>query len=425
MHRVNHLSTHPSYENTASTQSTGSSLPRELSSVKNINHSKSMHYISRLQNLLDFCSKENDKKRILREREGKFRAALLTKDTPTDTEKKANESVLNFVKGYQVDYNCLKSNMSKEDIKNLVFQKTDDNKVLIIDTKSQKISCGAASVLLELTNTAALNMPNTSISPLQAQPNTLSEVDKLWELLSDFKSKIEQLGEEQPDIFVNKSVNRFVNVNSMSSTNVAPNLSANRVKIGEDEVAILTQYPKDNQIEDQLRMYLKEKIDHVTVLSSNKDIECRGLKKYFSPDCRTEEAVSVTSELTGKNELKDGTTCDHYSLNIRHENNTHAVKLLHVTNWPDHGVISSEDTIMLANEVEKHNKRVIHCTAGVGRTGVLAATVSMMKQQKNHISLQDVIIGLRKQRAANTVQTKDQLKLLAEIAHILNISILH
>lgn len=79
---------------------------------------------------------------------------------------------------------------------------------------------------------------------------------------------------------------------------------------------------------------------------------------------------------------------------------------------------------MLANEVEKHNKRVIHCTAGVVRTGVLAATVSM-KQQKNHISLQDVIIQLRKQRAANTVQTKDQLKLLAEIAHILNISILH
>ncbi|WP_234859611.1 protein-tyrosine phosphatase family protein [Candidatus Williamhamiltonella defendens] len=279
-----------------------------------------------MQNLLDFCSKENDKKLILREREGKFRAALLTKDTPTDTEKKANETVLNFVKGYQMDYNYLKSKMSKEDIKNLVFQKTDDNKVLIIDTKSQKISCGAASVLLELTNTAALNMPNTSISPLQGQPNTLSEVDKLWELLSDFKSKIEQLGEEQPDIFVNKSVNRFVNVNSMSSTN--------------------------------------------------------------------------------------------------HENNTHTVKLLHVTNWPDHGVISSEDTIMLANEVEKHNKRVIHCTAGVGRTGVLAATVSM-KQQKNHISLQDVIIGLRKQRAANTVQTRDQLKLLAEIAHILNISILH
>ncbi|WP_187312826.1 protein-tyrosine phosphatase family protein [Candidatus Williamhamiltonella defendens] len=84
----------------------------------------------------------------------------------------------------------------------------------------------------------------------------------------------------------------------MLSTNVALNLSTNRVTIGEDEVAIMTQYPKDNQIEDHLRMYLQEKIDHVRVFSSDKDIEYRGLKKYFFPGFCTERSVSVQSELT-------------------------------------------------------------------------------------------------------------------------------
>ncbi|WP_187312825.1 hypothetical protein [Candidatus Williamhamiltonella defendens] len=92
MQRVNHLSIHPSYENTASTQSTRSSLSRELSLVKNLNHSQSMYHISRLQNLLNFFSKENNKKRILREREGQLMLDLLTKDTHTNTEKKRIKS---------------------------------------------------------------------------------------------------------------------------------------------------------------------------------------------------------------------------------------------------------------------------------------------------------------------------------------------
>lgn len=115
------------------------------------------------------------------------------------------------------------------------------------------------------------------------------------------------------------------------------------------------------------------------------------------------------------------------------------VKMLHFLGWPDHGVCDSETilkVVELANELNTNSTSpmVVHCSAGVGRTGTFCIIDSLLALLSPHIKdntsntiqvsegeildiHQDLIVKsfalLRSQRVS-MVQTKEQFVLLYE-----------
>jgi protein tyrosine phosphatase len=109
------------------------------------------------------------------------------------------------------------------------------------------------------------------------------------------------------------------------------------------------------------------------------------------------------------------------------------------TKWPDHGIPGGNDPkeaaleiINLNNKVRQHTAGlpgapgpvIVHCSAGVGRTGTYLAVDAMQEHKKadpsfNDFSLEGKVASLREARGVSTVQTLPQYYLLAEAALLL------
>ncbi|MES2831122.1 MAG: tyrosine-protein phosphatase [Pseudomonadota bacterium] len=110
---------------------------------------------------------------------------------------------------------------------------------------------------------------------------------------------------------------------------------------------------------------------------------------------------------------------------------THTVQRLHFPGWPDHGVISPKTLIGLADKIEATSPDparpvVIHCMAGVGRTGTLMSFLAARKRIADEVARNrgvcnpamvlrialDAVAQGRLQRGPSFVQTPEQFNLL-------------
>ncbi|CAJ0573653.1 unnamed protein product, partial [Mesorhabditis spiculigera] len=90
----------------------------------------------------------------------------------------------------------------------------------------------------------------------------------------------------------------------------------------------------------------------------------------------------------------------------------HLVEHLHWSSWPDHGIPKIGNTA--ANLLDKITKSVspviVHCSAGIGRTGSIVALQLAIDQVEAGVpldGLKDIIVSIRRQRAGG-VQTEKQ-----------------
>ena len=99
------------------------------------------------------------------------------------------------------------------------------------------------------------------------------------------------------------------------------------------------------------------------------------------------------------------------------------VTLFHYLAWPDHGVPAN--AISMVNFIKRVRKAhpyssqdllLVHCSAGVGRTGTFITLDSMMERIKaeDSINIFEFVTNLRKQRVL-MVQTS--VSLMHEMAH--------
>ncbi|XP_045423784.1 tyrosine-protein phosphatase non-receptor type 20 isoform X2 [Lemur catta] len=99
---------------------------------------------------------------------------------------------------------------------------------------------------------------------------------------------------------------------------------------------------------------------------------------------------------------------------------SHLVKHLQFTKWPDHGTPASVDGfIKYVRYVRKSHLMgplVVHCSAGVGRTGVfLCVDVVFCAIEKNYsFDIVDIVTQMREQRRG-MIQTKEQYHFCYEI----------
>jgi protein tyrosine phosphatase len=96
---------------------------------------------------------------------------------------------------------------------------------------------------------------------------------------------------------------------------------------------------------------------------------------------------------------------------IYHKNNEQRIiTQYHFLSWSDFECPSLQSFLKLIDCINVHNLPLcIHCSAGVGRTGVLITILTLMDQFKKNINIVETILQLREYRM-NLVQSKEQLK---------------
>ena len=98
---------------------------------------------------------------------------------------------------------------------------------------------------------------------------------------------------------------------------------------------------------------------------------------------------------------------------------THKVTQYHYTNWPDFGVPDTPKPLVdLVNKVRRDlspgDVCLVHCSAGVGRTGTMIALKHIMDEidsQEDAINIFDTVLQLRSQRVL-MVQKPSQYQFL-------------
>ncbi|MEE6499406.1 hypothetical protein FKM82_003437 [Ascaphus truei] len=131
-------------------------------------------------------------------------------------------------------------------------------------------------------------------------------------------------------------------------------------------------------------------------------------------------SVSVASESV----FPDWTIRDFTVRNTRtHE--SHPVRQFHFTAWPDHGVPKTTDVLIsfrnlmceYTNENSSNSPTLVHCSAGVGRTGTLIALDRIMNQieAEDTVDVYGAVYDLRMHRAL-MVQTESQYVFLNQCA---------
>lgn len=237
---------------------------------------------------------------------------------------------------------------------------------------------------------------------------------------------------------------RFGDIWTAKATAVtAPNgqpLPANRVQIAGQNVAIACQYPKPESMEDYFKMLVANRTPALVVLASEKDINPESgnkLPEYFRKSNQYGD-ILVTAKGNGEGKLADGLDYHQYLLQVTDKDQDAKVTIpvIHVPNWPDRTASGNKGLKELAEHVnsviskknEMYGKKgsraigdknkllpVIHCRAGVGRTGQLLATRELINPESN-LSLESIVREMRTTRDRQMVQTPAKMQALAMLA---------
>ncbi|UYV78905.1 PTPRR [Cordylochernes scorpioides] len=145
---------------------------------------------------------------------------------------------------------------------------------------------------------------------------------------------------------------------------------------------------------------------------------------------KCEPYIPESEELYGKVRVvllrtlpRDGYTVRELSLQCGQEPPR---KILHFwfPTWPDHATPASVKPLLaMAQEVEsaRHGSgpAVVHCSAGIGRTGCFIATIIGMQQLRaeNMVDVLAIVCALRRDRGG-MVQTAEQYEFVHHLLHL-------
>lgn len=233
----------------------------------------------------------------------------------------------------------------------------------------------------------------------------------------------------------NKDDYRYTNILSNVNTRVYAGLNANRVAVGGEDIAIASQSPLKHQVSNHLRMLVAECSPVAAVLTSKSEIaNSVSLKtehtNYFGKEGMSyfDDGMATECEFKGQRELADGVLCDTYHMHILENGEyVHSMVVLHVGEWPDHGTISANATMKLAQDLNWYTNYqsegiqsglpVVNCNAGVGRTGLVISSMAMASDKIDpSVSLKQIVSDVRTSRNGEMIQGDKQLGIAIEIA---------
>ncbi|XP_071376465.1 receptor-type tyrosine-protein phosphatase C isoform X2 [Centroberyx affinis] len=170
---------------------------------------------------------------------------------------------------------------------------------------------------------------------------------------------------------------------------------------------IAAQGPKDETVSDFWRMIWEQQssiIVMVTRCEEGNRVKCA--QYWPSPERETEIFEEFIVKLNGEDHCPDY-TIRHLSLsNKREKNSEREVTHIQFISWPDHGVPGEPHLLLKLRRRVNAFKNffsgpiVVHCSAGVGRTGTYIGIDAMMEglEAEGRVDIYGYIVRLRRQR---------------------------
>ncbi|XP_064605807.1 receptor-type tyrosine-protein phosphatase kappa-like [Liolophura sinensis] len=181
---------------------------------------------------------------------------------------------------------------------------------------------------------------------------------------------------------------------------------------------IASQGPNNVILNDFLRMIWEQKSGKIVMVTNLVETTKTKCCKYW-PEEGSESFGLITVTLLDKENYADFVVRTLQLTHIMRKNESHTVKQFHFMAWPDHGTPPHDTAILdFRNKVNGYLTQlggpiVVHCSAGVGRTGTYIALDYLIAQAHDEgvVDVPACVRQLREQRV-NMVQTLEQYKFL-------------
>ncbi|XP_032918880.1 receptor-type tyrosine-protein phosphatase eta isoform X3 [Catharus ustulatus] len=178
---------------------------------------------------------------------------------------------------------------------------------------------------------------------------------------------------------------------------------------------IAAQGPLPNTIEDFWQMIWEKNIYSIIMLTKCVE-QARTKCEQYWPDKQSKSYGDIIVTMVSEVVLPEWTIRD-FTVEKDNSPESHTVRQFHFTSWPDHGVPETTDLLInfrhLVHEYNSQNPvdspTLVHCSAGVGRTGTFIAIDRLIQQMEmeNSVDVYGVVYDLRMHRPL-MVQTEDQ-----------------
>ena len=230
---------------------------------------------------------------------------------------------------------------------------------------------------------------------------------------------------------------RYSDIKSYSHNIVTINqgknyINASPINIIRDKYFISTQGPKKETIEDFWIMVWEHNCNVIVMLCNEKEGGREKCARYWD-----ENRVKQFNKIQiVKEEIKNSYIIRKIKLFNKREQKEKIVYQVHFIGWPDHGVPNTQDgkifdifieIIELVDKFRGNDPIVVHCSAGVGRTGTFISMYYLEKEIKRQIkdkfeTIQFSIFNLvrkLKEMRLYLVQTESQYKFIYEFVNYL------
>ncbi|KAI5626889.1 receptor-type tyrosine-protein phosphatase eta precursor, partial [Silurus asotus] len=230
----------------------------------------------------------------------------------------------------------------------------------------------------------------------------------------------------------NKGKNRYNNVLPYDSSRVKLSIhgsptddyiNANYISgYNSKKEYIAAQGPLPATVNEFWRMIWEKNAHTIVMLTKCYEQGRVKCEKYWPAESKPYNNILVTT--TSEIELEDWTIRDFRIKNVKTAE-TRDIRQFHFTAWPDHGVPETTEVLInFRHLVREHMDNfsrnaptVVHCSAGVGRTGTLIALDHLIFQieRESMVDIYGIIYNMRMHRPL-MVQTEDQYVFLSQCA---------
>ncbi|KAK5622244.1 hypothetical protein CRENBAI_007283 [Crenichthys baileyi] len=185
---------------------------------------------------------------------------------------------------------------------------------------------------------------------------------------------------------------------------------------------IAAQGPLPATVSEFWRMIWEKNVHTLVMLTRCNEQGRVKCEQYWGPRTKYYEDIIVTT--TSEIILEDWTIRDFDIKNVK-TTEVRSVRHFHFTAWPDHGVPETTELLISfrhlvrehMNQYSRNSPTVVHCSAGVGRTGTFIAIDRLIFQieRENIVDVYGIVHDLRMHRPL-MVQTEDQYVFLNQCA---------
>ncbi|XP_050452805.1 tyrosine-protein phosphatase non-receptor type 5-like isoform X1 [Cataglyphis hispanica] len=271
--------------------------------------------------------------------------------------------------------------------------------------------CTAEEFLLSAGNV----LSRTQLKKAVNDPSTLYK--EFWEVPLNLPEKVDVCGSGVKNRYCSVLPNPQSRVILPGSSDdpLAGYINANYIRgyDGEDGRYIATQGPLTHTIADFWRMIWAEKVPVIVMITRLHEASKAKCDAYFPFDVNSRIQAGSFTIIVNYVDMKNGYTIR--TMEIRHEGERRHLQHYWYDSWPDHAVPQTADALVsMAAEVNSlPGPTVVHCSAGIGRTGCFIALAIGMIQlvRDGNVDVLGILCQMRYDRGG-MVQTAEQYEFL-------------